>query len=135
MAPGDWNVLFMTLPPARPEWTAVAVEGVEVKAGEVAKADFRATSGRLLRGQVFNPATKAPLAGPSKSATMGLPKTHGLPLPASSSTRMSEGRFKFHVPPGETYVYVATGLAGQPSRTLVVEPDRDPAPIVFKDLL
>ena len=64
MAPGLWNVLFLHLL-ERPDWTAVATENLEVKAGEAVGADFRAGPGRLLSGQVIDAEKNAPLAGVS----------------------------------------------------------------------
>ena len=133
VAPGLWNVLFSHYP-EKPDWTAVAAEALEVKAGATAKADFRVAPGRLLSGEVIDAEKNAPLAGvqigyygtarPHSGAACLWVKTNAL------------GRFEFHVPPGESYLYVADFFAGKPkSRTLIVDPQTDPEPVIFRGVL
>jgi len=130
MAPGLWNVLFSYLP-EKPDWTAVAAEAVEVKAGATATADFRVAPGRLLSGAVIDAEKNAPMAGVSVGY-------YGSARPRSGAACLmvkanSQGRFEFHVPPGESYVYVAESFVGEPkSRTLIVERQTDPEPVVFR---
>ena len=133
MAPGFWNVFFDRFPEKR-DWTAVAAENLEVKAGEAARADFRAGPGRLLSGQVIDAEKNAPLPGVS----IGY---YGSARPRSGAACMmvktnAQGRFEFHVPPGESYVYVAQEFRGKPSsRTLIVESQNDPELVVFRGTL
>ena len=133
MAPGSWNILFSGIP-GRPDRTAVAAEGVEVKAGETTAADFRVAPGRLLCGEVIDAAKNTPLAGVSVGY-------YGAARPRSGAACLmvktdAKGRFEFHVPPGESYVYVAQEFNGKPTlRSLIVEADKDPAPVVFKGVL
>ncbi|MGO9114607.1 MAG: hypothetical protein ACLP9L_35775 [Thermoguttaceae bacterium] len=133
MAPGLWNVLFGRVP-GKPDWTAVAVDALEVKSGEAAKADFHVAPGRLLSGVVIDAEKNVPLAGVS----IGY---YGPARPRSGAACLMvktnpQGRFEFHVPPGESYVYVAQEFRGNPSsRTLIVESQNDPEPIVFRGVL
>ncbi|MCX7424273.1 MAG: carboxypeptidase regulatory-like domain-containing protein, partial [Planctomycetia bacterium] len=132
-APGLWNVMFGGIAEHR-ELTAAAAEGVEVKAGETAAADFRLAPGRRLCGQVIDAAKNTPLAGVSVGY-------YGAARPRSGAACLmvetdAEGRFEFHVPPGESRVYVAQGFRGKPSsRTLIIEPENDPEPVVFRGAL
>ena len=132
-APGLWNVLFGGIAEHR-ELTAAAAEGVEVKAGETVAADFRLAPGRRLCGQVIDAAKNTPLAGVSVGY-------YGAARPRSGAACLmvktdAEGRFEFHVPPGESRVYVAQGFRGKPSsRTLIIEPENDPEPVVFRGAL
>lgn len=133
IAPGFWNVLFMQLP-GKPTWSAVATNSLEVKAGDTATADFHVIPGRRLSGEVIDAETGAPLAGVSVGY-------YGSARPRSGAACVmvktdSQGQFEFHVPPGESYVYVAETFDGNPkSRMMIVEPDRDPSPLVFKGAL
>ena len=132
MAPGRWNVLFGGLP-QKPEWTAVAVEGLEVKSGEAAQAEFRACAGRLLSGQVLDAGKKAPLPGVSVGCY-----SSARPRSTAACTMVKtdvQGRFEFRVPPGEAHVYVAQEFRGKSSRTLIVGPQDDPEPVVFSGAL
>ena len=127
--PGFWNV-FVELP-SKPTWTAAAVDNLDVKPGETARADFRMEPGRLLSGKVIDAASGRPLPG----VNVGY---YGSARPSSGAACMmvesdAAGQFQFHVPPGETRVYVAEPQDGeQASRTFIVERDQDPAPLVLK---
>ena len=133
MAPGLWSVVFFRYP-EKPNWTAVAVNSLEVKAGETSRADFRVAPGRLLSGQVIDAKKNTPLSGVSVGYD-------GPARPRSANVSMfvetdAQGRFEFHVPPGESRIYTCAPFMGKPSsRTLIVEPHRDPPPIVFKGRL
>jgi beta-lactamase regulating signal transducer with metallopeptidase domain len=133
MAPGLWNILFDRVA-GKPGLTAAAVEGVEMKANATANADFRVAPGRRLSGQVIDAAKNMPIAGVSVGY-------YGSARPRSGAACLmvktdAEGRFEFLVPPGGSYVYVAQDFEGRrQSRELLVEPDKDPAPIIFKGTL
>jgi beta-lactamase regulating signal transducer with metallopeptidase domain/protocatechuate 3,4-dioxygenase beta subunit len=133
MAPGAWNILFDHVA-GKPELTAAAVEGVEVKANETAAAQFRVAPGRRLSGQVIDAEKNAPLAGVSVGY-------YGSARPRSGAACLmvktdAEGRFQFFVPPGGSFVYVAQSFEGpRQSRELIVQPDKDPAPVIFKGTL
>ena len=62
LAPGVYNLLLRTSPRGR-RFTARAVEGVRVKAGEEARADLRMIEGRRLHGTVASARTGKPLTG------------------------------------------------------------------------
>jgi beta-lactamase regulating signal transducer with metallopeptidase domain/protocatechuate 3,4-dioxygenase beta subunit len=133
MAPGSRNILFDRVA-GKPELIAAAVEGVQVKANETAAADFRVAPGRRLSGQVIDAETNAPLA----RVCVGY---YGSARPRSGAACLmvktdAQGRFQFFVPPGGSFVYVAQSFEGpRQSRELIVEPDNDPAPIIFKGTL
>ncbi len=133
VVPGIWNVVLLGVPGNR-ELTAAAVEGVEVKAGEPAAADFRVVKGRRLSGRVIDAVKNVPLAGVSVGY-------YGAARPRSGAACLTvntdaNGQFEFYVPPGESFVYVADSFKSKrSSMMLMVEPDKNPAPIVFKGVL
>jgi hypothetical protein len=131
MAPGFWNVFFERCPD-KPNWTAKATDSLEIVAGKTAKADFHVGPARVLSGRVIDAEKQTPVSG----VAVGY---YGTARPRSGAACLMEwtdaqGRFKFNIPPGESYVYVASELyqGKQSSRALIVEPNRDPPPVILK---
>ncbi|HYV36317.1 MAG TPA: M56 family metallopeptidase [Gemmataceae bacterium] len=106
LAPGTYNVLFSGFHENR-KLTAVAVEGVEVLPNKPGKADFRVMEGRELSGKVIDGETGKPMA----KIYVGY---YGTARPRSGAACMMErtdeqGVFRFFVPPGVSFVYIASG--------------------------
>jgi len=131
LAPGVYNLLFQSSPRGR-RFTARAVEGVRVKAGEEARADLRMIAGRRLHGTAVGGRTGKPLAGkPIFCYSASHPRSGA----ACQGTYTDEqGRFEHFVPPGPALVYIAEpGQFGLEYRTILnVTDDRDPDPVVLK---
>jgi RNA polymerase sigma factor (sigma-70 family) len=126
LAPGVYNLLFESSPKGR-LFTARAVEGVRVKAGEEAQADLRMITGRRLHGMVIVAGTGKPEAGVN---ILCYNASHPRSGAACQGTYTDEhGRFEYFVPPGPTFVYINASDAGV---TLNVPDDRDPDPVVLK---
>jgi RNA polymerase sigma factor (sigma-70 family) len=107
--PGVYNVLLQRLP-GRADATARAVECVRVRAGTDATADLSVIEGRLLRGVAVDRDTGEPVPGIQVGC-------YGPARPRSGATVEShraddQGRFTFHVAPGEHYVYLMEGDIG-----------------------
>jgi beta-lactamase regulating signal transducer with metallopeptidase domain/protocatechuate 3,4-dioxygenase beta subunit len=135
---GYWDVRLEYVP-KKPELIAVAQNNLEVKTSEtIQAADFQAAPGRLLQGQVVDAFTKSPLS----SILVGCFNATRSPINMDAIRYRSdycmhktdaEGRFKFYVPSGKTYVYVTSrdfeGTGGH--RVVTIKPDEDPAPVVL----
>src|SRR5262249_14697073 len=122
LEPGVYN-LTLSKVPGRPGVTAAAIEGVRVRAGADTPADLTIIEGHPLRGIVVDRETRQPVP-------RILVGHHGPAHPRSGaavgSTRADDqGRFTFHVPPGEHYVYLMEwgGHSRLDHRTVVV-PER-----------
>jgi hypothetical protein len=118
--PGVYNVLFNGVS-GRPAATARAVECVRVRAGADTPADLTVVEGRPLRGVVVDRDTGEPVPGIEVGC-------YGPARPRSGAAVESRraddlGRFMFHVPPGEQYVYLQEGDIGyRLSRQTIVVP-------------
>ena len=130
LEPGVFNVVLLELP-GRKHAAAAAVEGMRVKAGADATADLAVTEGRPLRGVVIDHGDgDKPLAG----ARVGC---QGPAQPRSGSALMvtttdDGGRFTFHVPPGEQFVFVIDDPAhGRMGRRIAAVPEQGELPPVF----
>ncbi len=104
--PGVYNLLFHGIP-GRTDAAARAVECVRVRAGADTPADLVVTAGRPLRGVVIDRDTGQPVPGIEVGC-------YGPARPRSGAAVEShkaddQGRFTFHVPPGEQYVYLMEG--------------------------
>ncbi len=103
LEPGVYNLLFIGVP-GHEQLTAHAVEGLRVRAGADTPADLTVIRGRPLRGVVIDRETEQPVAGIQVGC-------YGPAHPRSGAAVEShktddQGRFTFHVPPGEQYVYI-----------------------------
>ncbi len=122
LEPGVYNLLLIEVP-GRRHATATAVEGVRVEGGSEATASLSAIEGRPLRGVVIDRATGRPMA----DAQVGCQGTAVPPSgPAIMGTTTDEkGRFTFHVPPGEQFVYLIDDIASsRMGRRVVVVPEQ-----------
>jgi len=126
LAPGVYNVLFESSPKGR-RFTARAVEGVRVKAGEEARADLHMIAGRRLHGTAIEAGTGKPLVGVN---ILCYNASHPRSGAACQGTYTDEhGRFEYFVPPGPAFVYInVTGIV----LAQLVPDDRDPDPVVLK---
>jgi hypothetical protein len=120
--PGVFNVLFHGAP-GRPGATARAVEGVRVRAGADTTADLAVIDGRPLRGVVIDRDTGEPVPGvPVLCYGPARPRS-GVAVEALRTDE--QGRFTFHVPPGEQYVVFQEGDIGGPlARQTIVVPEQ-----------
>ena len=110
LEPGVYNLLLLEVP-GRRHATAKAVEGVRVKGGSEATASLSVIEGHPLHGVVIDRASGRPMA----DAQVGC---QGSAVPQSGAgimgTRTDEkGRFAFHVPPGEQFVYLIDDVSTQ----------------------
>jgi RNA polymerase sigma factor (sigma-70 family) len=131
LAPGVYNLLFGLSQKGR-RFTARAVEGVRVKAGEDAHADLRMIEGRRLHGTAVSARTGKPLIG---TPIFCYSASHPRSGAACQGTYTDEqGRFEHFVPPGPALVYIAEpGQFGREFRRILNVPDdRDPDPVVLK---
>jgi RNA polymerase sigma factor (sigma-70 family) len=131
LAPGVFNVLFMDSGRGK-QFTAKAVEGVRVKAGEDARADLALIEGRRLYGTVTDFPDEKPMADIwVRSYNSARPRSGDACLVVTSDDR---GCYELFVPPGAAYVFV--GMPGTVTREhhryLTVVADRDPEPINFQ---
>jgi beta-lactamase regulating signal transducer with metallopeptidase domain/protocatechuate 3,4-dioxygenase beta subunit len=132
LKPGQYNV-YLDAVPGHPQWVAPARESIRVEAGKASQADLHVSQGRLLSGKVM----EAETGQPAPACHVGY---YGSARPRSNAYCMmvrtdAEGNFRFHVPAGVSYVYVAEGgRAGvdDSSRTIDIATDRDPEPLVLK---
>ncbi len=126
LAPGVYNLLFQSSPKGR-RFTARAVEGVRVKAGEEARADLRMIAGRRLHGTAIDAGTGAPLAGVNILCYNASHPRSGAACQGTFSDE--QGRFEYFVPPGPAFVYIN---ASDNAVARNVPDDRDPDPVVLK---
>ena len=120
--PGVYNLILLEIP-GRDDATATAVEGLRVNGGSEATASLSVIEGRPLRGVVIDRGSGRPMA----DAQVGC---HGPALPRSGDGIMGtktdeKGRFMFHVPPGEQFVYLIDDVSSsRMSRRVVMVPDQ-----------
>ncbi len=106
LEPGVYNVVLWTVPGRAPA-TARAVEALRVRACADTPADLTVIEGRPLRGLVVDRETDRPVAGARVAC-------HGPARPPSGAAVDSletdqQGRFLFHVPPGEQSISLQDG--------------------------
>jgi RNA polymerase sigma factor (sigma-70 family) len=119
--PGVYNLHFEASPRGR-RFTARAIEGVRVKAGEDARADLVMIEGRRLHGTAIHLYDNTPIAG--TRVTCYSP-SHLRSGPVSQFTFADEqGRFEFFVPPGPAVVSIPAD-----QKTVTIPADRDPEPV------
>jgi protocatechuate 3,4-dioxygenase beta subunit len=122
LEPGVFNLILLEVP-GRKHATATAAEGVRVEAGTEATADLAVIEGRPLRGVVVDLGDDGK---PLRGARVGC---QGPPQPQSGQALMAtetddRGRFAFHVPPGEHFVFVIDDPArNRTGRRLVTVPE------------
>ena len=128
LEPGVYNLLFQTSPRGR-RFTAQAVEGVRVKAGEDARADLTMIEGRRLSGTAFHINDNTPMAGvPVFCYSSSHPRSGAS---CQGTYTDEQGRFEHFVPPGPAMVYIANQdlLGNRWRRVLTIPADRDPEPV------
>jgi beta-lactamase regulating signal transducer with metallopeptidase domain/uncharacterized GH25 family protein len=136
LGPGKFNVLFsgdLGDDSELPKFTAVAVEGIDVLAGQPAQADFVASPGRLLRGTVLDSDAGKPLA----KVSVGY---YGPARPNSGAACLmvrtkADGTFEFRIPPGVSKIYVAEGDRepdSESTRVLEVPADKDLVDVILR---
>ena len=106
---GTGNIFLRDHPGAGP-WTYRAVKDAELRPGETTEVEIELIEGILVEGKVIDLDTDRPLKG----AHVGL---YGPIRPRSGAaiigdTTDEEGRYRFRLPPGECYIYVAGPPAG-----------------------
>jgi hypothetical protein len=123
LEPGVYNVVMLVVP-GRKHATAAAAAAVRVAAGAEATADLSVIEGRPLRGVVVDRGDgDKPIAGAQVGCHGPAHPLTGQALMATTTDR--QGRFTFHVPPGEHFVYLIDDLAHGPmGRRLVVVPEQ-----------
>jgi RNA polymerase sigma factor (sigma-70 family) len=131
LAPGVYNLLFASSPKGR-RFTARAIQGVRVKAGEDAPADLRMIEGRRLHGTAVIAETGQPLVGAPIFCYSASHPRSGAACQGTYTDK--QGHFEHFVPPGPALVYIALpGLLGSEHRkALEVSDDRDPDPVILK---
>jgi RNA polymerase sigma factor (sigma-70 family) len=124
LGPGVFNVLLVDSGRGK-RFTARAVEGVRVKAGDEARADLVMIEGRRLHGIVTDFAEGKPMAGIAvQSYNPAHPRSGHWEL---STTTDNAGNFELFVPPGWADVYCRGHYQ---HRTVFA--DREPDPIRFE---
>lgn len=130
LEPGVYNLMLVDVQ-ARPHATAAAVDAIRVKTGVEAAADLAIVEGRTLRGVAVDrgnsdqPITGAQIGcqGPAH------PRTGTALMVTETDAR---GRFAFHVPPGEQYLYLIDDpTGGRMDRRLVTVPEQGELPPVY----
>ena len=121
LAPGVYSLRFKASPRGR-RFTARAVEGVRVKAGEDARADLVIFEGRRLHGTAIYLYDNTPMVGTHVQCYSPSHLRSG-PVNQGTSTD-DQGRFEFFVPPGPTTVSIPSD-----QKTLTIAADRDPEPV------
>jgi len=121
LRPGVYNVIANLQNGMDRDVTAVAHEGVRVKAGDqIANLDFQLIPGVLIVGRVTGedgkplPETDVGVYGPSHPNTSAW---------VQSALTDKDGFYRLRVPPGKQYVYVMDGRYTQDAHTVNVESD------------
>ena len=119
LTPGVYNVHFRDSPRGG-RFTARAVEGVRVKAGEDSLADLVIFEGRRLHGTAIYRIDNTPIIGANVGCDWGGVNHHG-------AVTDDQGRFEFFVPPGRAKVYIPAD-----EKTVIVPADRDAEPVCLE---
>jgi hypothetical protein len=110
LEPGVYNVVLLGIF-GRADATARAEEGVRVRAGADSTADMTVMEGRPLRVMVVDRITGQPVPGiPVGCHGSARPRSGAIVLMGKTD---DQGRYTFHVPPGEQYLYLADGSQNQ----------------------
>jgi len=136
LAIGVYNLCLESSPRGNP-FTAQAVEGVRVSAGEDAPVDLKMVKGRRVQGTVVDATSGKPMSGVSILCI-----SPALPSSGNAGRQVDtddQGHFEFFVPVGLAYVYIRDSdpysspfVDGPHLRTLSISADRDPEPLLFK---
>lgn len=130
LEPGVYNLVLVDVQ-ARLHSTAAAVDAIRVKTGVEAAADLAVVEGRTLRGVVVD---RGNSDRPIDGAQIGCqgpahPRTGTALMVTETDAR---GRFTFHVPPGEHYLYLIDDpTGGRMDRRLVTVPEQGELPPVY----
>jgi RNA polymerase sigma factor (sigma-70 family) len=108
LEPGVYNLLFQGVP-GHDQLTARAVEGLRVRAGAETPASMTIIRGRPLRGVVIDRETDKPVADIQVGCYGPAHPRSGAAVEAHKTD--AQGRFTFHVPPGEQHVYLMEGMS------------------------
>ncbi len=108
LEPGVYNLLFEGVP-GHDQLTARAVEGLRVRAGAETAATMTVIRGRPLRGMVIDRETDKPVADILVGCYGPAHPRSGAAVEAHKTD--AQGRFTFHVPPGEQHVYIMDGTS------------------------
>ena len=132
LAPGVYNLCLRSSPRGE-RFTAQAVEGVRIRAGENAPADLKLVAGRRVHGRVVDATTGKLMSGVFVSCiSSSWPGSGGA---GQSVHTDDQGSFECFVPPGLAYVYLSNSspyVDGSHLRALNVSADRDPDPVLLK---
>jgi hypothetical protein len=123
LEPGVYNVMLRKVP-GRAHATARAVECIRVRAGSDIPADLAVIEGHPLRGVVVDRNTGEPVPG-TQVGCYGPARPPSAPEVQVQKSD-DQGRFTFHVPPGEQVVYCMSGYGNSrlDHRTVLV-PERE----------
>ena len=103
LEPGVYNLLFQGVP-GHDQLTARAVEGLRVLAGAETPANMTVIRGRPLRGVVIDRETDKPVGNIRVGCYGPAHPQSGAAVEAHQTD--AQGRFTFHVPPGDQHVYI-----------------------------
>ncbi len=128
--PGVYNLVLVEVQ-GRPRATAAAVDAIRVKIGAEAAADLAVVEGRTLRGVVVDRGNSdQPIAGAQIGCQGPAHPRTGTALMVTETD--ARGRFAFHVPPGEQYIYLIDDpTGGRMDRRLVTVPEQGELPPVY----
>ena len=133
LAPGVYNVLFMSSPRGR-KFTARAVEGVRVEVGEDARAEMRVIAGKRVHGTAVERLTGKPLV---RVPIFCYSPSHPRSGAACQGTYTDEaGRFEHFVLPGQALVYIAdprpAGADREHSKIVTITEGSEVDPVTLK---
>ena len=124
---GVHNVCLSQIP-GRPKATALAAEGVRVRADEDETVEFKVFDGRPLKGVVIDPTTNEP-----RPNAWVVCQSSAYPISGSDSGYCrgdEQGKFQFFVPPGAVFVSLRSPDAGSRGRAWVTIPEEGEVPEV-----
>jgi len=124
LEPGVYDLMLMNVP-GRAHATALAVEGVRVRAGVNSAANLTLFEGRPLPGVVIDQENNQPLAGIPVGCYGPARPQAGFRVQAQRELTDEQGRFTFYVPPGEHYVHIMEAvMSGRRGNRIVIVPER-----------
>jgi hypothetical protein len=91
-------------------WTYRAIDNLALHPGKTNEVTIELIEGVLVEGKVEEAGTRMPIVGIS----VGM---YGPARPRSGAAIMSvktddQGRYRFRLPPGKTYLYISSGVQG-----------------------
>jgi protocatechuate 3,4-dioxygenase beta subunit len=124
LEPGVYDLMLMNVP-SRAHATALAVEGVRVRAGVNSAANLTLFEGRPLPGVVIDQENNQPMAGIPVGCYGPARPQAGFRVHAQRELTDEQGRFTFYVPPGEHYVHIMEAvMSGRRGNRIVIVPER-----------